>query len=96
MVEVPYTEHYPPDTAAAFIWLKNRQSGKWRDRQHVVVEDPDKVLARVLGVEPELLPEPAQALNEAAREVSEEPAPAASIDLRSHAGGTVDLDKHRS
>ena len=27
---VPYTEHYPPETAAAFIWLKNRQ--RWRDR----------------------------------------------------------------
>jgi hypothetical protein len=25
-------KYYPPDTAAAFIWLKNRQPGKWRDR----------------------------------------------------------------
>lgn len=23
---------YPPDTAAAIFWLKNRQRGKWRDR----------------------------------------------------------------
>lgn len=29
---VPYTEHYPPDTGAAFIWLKNRQPGRWRDK----------------------------------------------------------------
>lgn len=28
---VPTTKYYPPDTAAAFIWLKNRAS--WRDRQ---------------------------------------------------------------
>lgn len=28
----PLTKHYPPDTAAAFIWLKNRQSKKWRDK----------------------------------------------------------------
>lgn len=29
-------KHYPPDTAAAFIWLKNRQPDKWRDKvQHV-------------------------------------------------------------
>lgn len=28
---VDYTEHYPPDTAAAFIWLKNRAG--WKDRQ---------------------------------------------------------------
>ena len=28
----PITKHYPPDTGAAFIWLKNRQPDKWRDR----------------------------------------------------------------
>ena len=31
----PTIKHYPPDTAAAFIWLKNRQSGKWRDKSEV-------------------------------------------------------------
>lgn len=30
---VPYVEHYPPDTAAAFIWLKNRAG--WKDKQEV-------------------------------------------------------------
>ena len=30
---VPTTKHYPPDTAAAFIWLKNRAG--WRDKQEV-------------------------------------------------------------
>ena len=25
-------KHYPPDTTAAIFWLKNRQSGKWRDK----------------------------------------------------------------
>jgi hypothetical protein len=29
---VPYKEHYPPDTAAAIFWLKNRQKKKWRDK----------------------------------------------------------------
>jgi len=29
------TKHYPPDTAAAFIWLKNRQSKRWRDKVDV-------------------------------------------------------------
>lgn len=28
---VPTIKHYPPDTAAAFIWLKNRSN--WRDKQ---------------------------------------------------------------
>lgn len=35
--KVPYTEHYPPDTAAAIIWLKNRQPKQWRDKQDVEV-----------------------------------------------------------
>jgi len=26
-------KHYPPDTAAAIFWLKNRQPGRWRDKQ---------------------------------------------------------------
>lgn len=34
---VPYEEHYPPDTAAAFIWLKNRQGKTWRDKSEVEV-----------------------------------------------------------
>jgi len=29
---VPTIKHYPPDTTAAIFWLKNRQSGKWRDK----------------------------------------------------------------
>lgn len=28
----PTTKHYPPDTAAAFIWLKNRAG--WKDKVH--------------------------------------------------------------
>jgi hypothetical protein len=32
---VPYTEHYPPDTAAALSWLKNRQPDHWHDRVEV-------------------------------------------------------------
>ena len=28
--EVPYVEHYPPDTTACIFWLKSRQPGKWQ------------------------------------------------------------------
>jgi hypothetical protein len=28
-------KHYPPDTAACFIWLKNRRSDIWRDKQEI-------------------------------------------------------------
>ena len=31
-VYADYTEQYPPDTAAAIFWLKNRQPAKWRDK----------------------------------------------------------------
>lgn len=31
-VYAPFTEHYPPDTQAASLWLRNRQPAKWRDR----------------------------------------------------------------
>jgi len=34
-VIVPTTKHYPPDTAAAFIWLKNRHPERWRDKVEV-------------------------------------------------------------
>lgn len=31
----PITKHYPPDVAAAFIWLKNRRPDVWRDKQEI-------------------------------------------------------------
>jgi hypothetical protein len=31
VTQVPFTEHYPPDTTAAIFWLKNRKPGEWRD-----------------------------------------------------------------
>lgn len=34
-VYAPYTEHYPPDTQAASLWLRNRQGRKWRDKQDI-------------------------------------------------------------
>lgn len=35
IVRAETTKHYPPDTAAAFIWLKNRHPERWRDRREV-------------------------------------------------------------
>lgn len=32
---VDYTERYPPDTAAAIFWLKNRRPDMWRDKQEI-------------------------------------------------------------
>lgn len=36
VTRVEITKHYPPDTAAAFIWLKNRAG--WKDKQQVITE----------------------------------------------------------
>jgi DNA-binding XRE family transcriptional regulator len=53
VTRVPYTERYPPDTGAAFIWLKNRQPDKWKDVRHYVPppdpeqEDPIDLARRV-------------------------------------------------
>ena len=30
-------KHYPPDTPAATLWLKNRQPLKWRDKQDIEI-----------------------------------------------------------
>jgi len=32
VVITPTVRHYPPDTAAAIFWLKNRQRDRWRDK----------------------------------------------------------------
>lgn len=31
-VYAAYVEHYPPDTPAASLWLRNRQPARWRDK----------------------------------------------------------------
>lgn len=36
---VPYIERYPPDTAAAIFWLKNRQRSRWRDKPQDADDD---------------------------------------------------------
>jgi len=45
-VYAPFVEHYPPDTQAASLWLRNRQPKLWRDKQElehsgaVAIDDP--------------------------------------------------------
>ena len=51
-------EHYPPDTAAAIIWLKNRQPHLWRDfksvdmrvqHEHSINEQTQEFLSSMLA-----------------------------------------------
>jgi transcriptional regulator with XRE-family HTH domain len=39
VVLAKYEEQLPPDTAAAFIWLKNRQPELWKDRHEITGAD---------------------------------------------------------
>lgn len=32
VTQVPFVEHFPPDTTAAIFWLKNRRKDDWRDK----------------------------------------------------------------
>jgi len=35
VIRVNTTKKYPPDTAACFIWLKNRKHLEWKDKQEI-------------------------------------------------------------
>lgn len=41
IVITPTIKHYPPDTPAASLWLRNRQPKLWRDKVEQVVSGPD-------------------------------------------------------
>ena len=41
IVRAKVNEYFPPDTAAAIFFLKNRQPDKWRDKQTNVLQNPD-------------------------------------------------------
>lgn len=36
-------KYFPPDTAAAFIWLKNRHPERWKDKKEEVTEATIKI-----------------------------------------------------
>jgi len=40
---VPYVKHYPPDTAAAIFWLKNRRKADWRDKMTLAGDPEDPI-----------------------------------------------------
>jgi len=41
IVQTKIQKHYPPDTAAAIFWLKNRQKKTWRDKIDHGIEGAD-------------------------------------------------------
>jgi hypothetical protein len=51
-ITVPTMKHYPPDVAAMKLWLANRASGRWTDKQgmeHAVTEQLGEVMKRIRG-----------------------------------------------
>lgn len=56
------TKHYPPDTAAAFIWLKNRAG--WKDKQeheHGLTKETATLLGLIDGSSKGKLPDKTEA-----------------------------------
>lgn len=49
VIETPFIKHYPPDTASAIFWLKNRQPEVWRDK--IVHELPPPSGLGAIGTE---------------------------------------------
>ena len=45
--EVPYVEHYPPDTTAGIFWLKNRDPERWRDKRELEVSMDESLANRL-------------------------------------------------
>lgn len=41
VVTTDLVKHYPPDTAAASLWLRNRQGGAWRDKVEQEISGKD-------------------------------------------------------
>jgi len=52
VIRAETTKHYPPDTMAAALWLKNRRSQDWRDTKHIeVAKNERETLTIVLAGE---------------------------------------------
>lgn len=47
--EVPYVEHYPPDTTAAIFWLKNRRPDVWRDKTQTEFSADESLAALIVA-----------------------------------------------
>lgn len=71
ITQVPFTEHYPPDTTAAIFWLKNRKREEWRDIKAVEHGGPNggPIETRDVSALADLPKEQRQAVREALRGV---------------------------
>jgi hypothetical protein len=78
IVEGHYTEHYPPDTMAASLWLRNRRPDLWRDKQEHDVTvtgriarlDDDERATKALQLVQGMLGKPADAIESTAIDVT--------------------------
>ena len=52
IVKTQIKKHYPPDTAAAIFWLKNRQKKDWRDKIDHAIEGADGGPVQVVNYTP--------------------------------------------
>lgn len=47
IIKGDYDEYFPPDVAAAFIWLKNRRPDKWKDRREITGKDGNSIIIQI-------------------------------------------------
>lgn len=51
IVKTEVTKHYPPDTAAGIIWLKNRDQKRWKDKQAQPGDLPPVIITTTVSPE---------------------------------------------
>lgn len=53
VIRETYTQHYPPDTQAAILWLANRQPGRWKTKPGEAENSDADIPIRIEGGLPE-------------------------------------------
>jgi hypothetical protein len=84
-VYADYTEHYPPETAAASLWLRNRRPKDWRDRvEHTGADGKDLPavqpiqpleIAKAIGLALRMVDESLKRPGDGAKVINAAPAP---------------------
>ena len=46
-LEVPYTEHYPPDIQACIFWLRNRRRRDWQEKGRAALPDDGPTISEL-------------------------------------------------
>ncbi|QJE99106.1 helix-turn-helix domain-containing protein [Luteolibacter luteus] len=76
VIVVTFMKHYPPDVAAAKLWLANHESDLWQEKpdpEHGVTTELADVMKRIRGQEPRAKSQEPRAKSQEPRAKSQEP-----------------------